>query len=48
MGTDHGKLWFLAAVSALALPALVALLARWSDRLEQPPPGPYGPPRAQL
>lgn len=48
MGTDHGKLWFLAAVGALALPALVALLARWSDRLEQPPPGPYAPPRAQL
>ncbi len=37
MGTDHGELWFLVAVGALTLPAALALLARWAERLGDAP-----------
>lgn len=38
MGTDHGKLWFLATLGALAIPAALALLVRWDQRLGEAPP----------
>lgn len=46
MGTDRGQLWFLATLGALAIPAALALLVRWDQRLgDAPPPAvaPYPP-----